>query len=752
MEKKSFTVKGMRCAGCAGNVEKKAKSVAGIHSAHVDLAEHSLMVEYDPDEIRENELTEALLDAVGKLGFSAEEKKEEKKQDKRGVSAFFAEVEEGSCKHFMQFLFSLFFSLLLMYSSMYKMLSLPYFPVSGTVNNFIQIVLLLPVLWCGRTFYIYGFRTLLHLAPNMDSLIALCTSGAVIYSFFLLFSGSEAKLYFDSAAMILSFITLGKFLEARSKGKASHAIRELWKLTPETAHLLLPDGTERILAVSQLKKGDLLRVRPGEKIPADGRIESGETTVDESMLTGESMPVEKGKNSPVTGGTVNKTGAFVFKVEKTGKDTVVAGIIDMMQNARNSRPNIAKVADIVSGYFVWGVISIALLTFVVWYFIAKAPFATSLQFTLAVLVIACPCALGLATPIALIVAVGRGAKMGILIKNATVFENAAKVDIAVFDKTGTLTKGLPAFAAMEISKDSPHTENELLCLAAAAEMNSEHSISKAILREAYSRLLDLPGNVTSFKALPGYGIQCRIDPHSILMGNAALMKENHIDCSSFHGETKDTLIYLAVDGKCLALIHVEDPVKENAYEVIECLKKMKVESIMLTGDHYANAKFLAEKLSLSGFHANLMPDDKLRILKELQEKGKHVAMAGDGINDAPALARADVGIAIASGTDVAIESCDIVLMRNDLKSIPAALALSRAAMRIIKENLFWAFIYNIVCIPLAAGVFYPLFGWSLNPVFASLAMAFSSVSVVCNALRLRKFRFDGPFTKTQPAP
>ncbi|MBR2364248.1 MAG: copper-translocating P-type ATPase [Lentisphaeria bacterium] len=743
MERKTFTVKGMRCAGCAGNVEKKTGMIKGVISSRVDLAENTLFLEYDPEETSGKDLTKAILATVSKLGFTAEEQQKKKIQATKPVPPTFLtrEVEEGSFRHFLQFLISLLFALLILYSSMYETFRLPYFPVSGFFNSLIQLFLLLPVLWCGRAFYIYGFRTLLHFSPNMDSLIALCTSSAVIYSICLLLTGHTSKLYFDSAAMIISFITLGKFLEARSKRKASHAVRELMKLTPETAHRVNEDGTENLVNVTELKKGDTVRVRPGERIPADGKILSGETTIDESMLTGESMPVEKGVQSPVTGGTVNKTGSFLFSVEKTGKDTVVATIIEMMQNARNSRPPIARPADIVSGYFVWGVILTAILTFSLWFFAAHVSFARALEFALAVLVIACPCALGLATPIALIVAVGRGAKLGILVKGREVFEKAAKVDCAVFDKTGTLTKGLPTFAAMEILRDSPYTENELLSFAASAEKNSEHAIAHAILREASSRVLTLPP-ATGFYALPGYGVKCDILSHHILMGNAALLEKNGIP-DPFPGETgSDTLIYLAVDGKCLALIHVNDPVKENSSAAIELLRGMGIDSCMLTGDRYANAKETAEKLSMTGFYADLMPEDKLRLLQNMQKEGKCVAMTGDGINDAPALAQADVGIAISSGTDCAIESADIILMRNDLRKVATALALSRATMRIIKENLFWAFIYNIICIPLAAGAFYPLFAWSLNPVFASLAMAFSSVSVVSNALRLRKFQLE----------
>ncbi|MBO5761438.1 MAG: cadmium-translocating P-type ATPase [Lentisphaeria bacterium] len=735
MNEKSFIVKGMRCAGCASNVEKRTAKLAGIISSRVDLTANTLLIEYDEEILSGRELVQKVQECISSMGFTAEEIKDEGKI----FSTPEKEEENYAAKYFFQFVFSLIFSLLLAYSSMYKTFHLPYFAIPDLLNSLLQFLLLLPVLYCGRMFYIYGFRTLFHLSPNMDSLIALCTSAGIIYSIFLLCSGQTGKLYFDSAAMILCFISLGKFLEERSRKKASRAIRELMKLTPETAHIVKEDGTENLVPVEKLKKGDLVRVRPGERVPADGKILSGETLVDESMLTGESMPVEKGVSSPVTGGTVNKTGVFIFQVEKANNESIVAGIIRMMQTARNSRPPIAKPVDIISGYFVWGVIFIAVLTFSLWYFAADASFAKALEFALAVLVIACPCALGLATPIALIVSIGRGAKMGILIKNGEAFEKAAKVNYAVFDKTGTLTKGLPSFAGMERNENSPYTENELLAFAASAEKNSEHTISKAILREADTRMLQLE-KVTHFQALPGFGIRCRLQEHSLLLGNASLMKEHDINTSAFDNTGCDTLIYLAIDQKCHALIHVDDPVKENSISAIERLKAMGIRSCMLTGDHRANAASIAEKLSITDFYADLMPGDKLHLLQDMQKEGKCVAMTGDGINDAPALAQADVGIAISSGTDAAIESADIVLMRNDLRGVATALALSRATMRIIKENLFWAFIYNIVCIPLAAGVFFPLTGWSLSPVFASLAMAFSSVSVVSNALRLRKFR------------
>ena len=741
--KKRFHVEGMRCAACSSAVERKTGRVTNVISARVDLTSNTLFIEAEINSSEEEKLLcEAILSAVEKGGFTGTPMEEDGvKKDKSSPekSSDGQEMEESGRVKFGQFAISLLATLALAYLSMGKMLHLPLWEMGDWTRAFLQILFLLPILYCGRKFYYYGFRTLFHLAPNMDTLIALCTGGSILYSLFQMCRGELAHLYFDSAGMILTFITLGKALEAHSRGKASCALRLLMDLTPETARLLTPDGRETTILASELKKGDLVKVKAGERIPADGILTEGETSIDESMLTGESMPVEKTTSSPVTGGTVNISGAFIFRVEKVGSESVVAGIIAMMQESQNSRPPIARPADIISGYFVWGVIAMALATFLIWTFAAKAPFAQALEFTLAVLVIACPCALGLATPIALIAAVGRGANMGILIKNGKALENTAKLKTVLFDKTGTLTSGKPDFTGMHTQKECGFSENELLAMAAAAEKNSNHPLGDAIIRESKDRLLSLP-YTTDFRALPGHGVYCTIGRHQILMGNASLMQKKSIDISSSPLlEECDTKIFMAVDEKYVCLFTVADRLKESSLEALRMLQELSIESVMLTGDSRDTAEKIAHEAGIQKYFAGLMPEDKVRILASFREEKSMTAMVGDGINDAPALAASDVGIAIASGTDIAMESAQIILMRNDLRGVPQAIALSRATMRIIRENLFWAFFYNVICIPLAAGAFYPLLGWKLHPVFASLAMAFSSISVVANALRLRSF-------------
>lgn len=738
--KKKFHVEGMRCAACSSAVERKTARVTNVISAVVDLTSNTLFIEAEASCKEEEEvLSKAILSAIEKGGFTGEEIRDQLPADKETKKSEKKAATGEKSFTFPQFLLSLTATLLLAYLSMGEMLHLPLWEMSPGVKTALQILLLLPVLYCGRRFYYYGARTLLHLSPNMDTLIALCTGGAILYSFFQLCRGVLTHLYFDSAAMILTFVMLGKALEARSRGKASSALRLLMDLTPETARLLTPDGRETTILAAELKKGDLVKVRAGERIPADGILTEGESSIDESMLTGESMPVEKTVDSPVTGGTVNISGAFIFRVEKVGSESTIAGIIAMMQESQNSRPPIARPADIISGYFVWGVITISLATFLIWFLAAKAPFSQALEFALAVLVIACPCALGLATPIALIVAVGRGACMGILIKNGKALEKAAKIKTVLFDKTGTLTTGSPSFTGMYPRKECGFTENELLSMAAAAEKNANHPLGKAIINESSERLLALP-YTSDFRALPGHGVYCTIEKHEILMGNTALMQKHTIDITGSPVLTEcDTRIFMAVDGKYVALFTVADRLKESGIQALQMLKTLNIEPVMLTGDNRDTADRIAGEAGIKKYYAELLPEDKVRILTSFRDERSMTAMVGDGINDAPALAASDVGIAIASGTDIAMESAEIVLMRNDLRGVPEAIRLSRATMGIIKENLFWAFFYNIICIPLAAGAFYPLLGWSLHPVFASLAMAFSSVSVVANALRLRSF-------------
>lgn len=720
--KTRFLVNGMHCTACASSIERTVRNLPGASGVYVNFAAKVLMLDRDPEQLTPDRIVQAVKEA----GFEARE-------IASGVPAVQSD-EEASPLYFLRFLIAMVFSFLLFLVAMYPEHSEYLLKWSPLKLSLLQLFLLLPVLGTGYTFYTSGFKSLVRFSPNMDSLVALCTSAAVLFSAYLIFRGRFEHLYFDTAGMILSFIMLGKFLEARSMDKASGAVRELMKLTPETARRI-ENGQEVPVTVSELKTGDLVRVRPGERIPADGVVTEGESSVDESILTGESMPVLKEKDSPVTGGAVNGQGVLLCKVTRVGQDTTVARIIAMVQDAQGSRPPVAKLADRVSGYFVWVVILIALTTFSLWLFAAKAPFSDALEFTLAVLVIACPCALGLATPIALIVGLGRGARLGILIKNGAVLEAAGKLTCIAFDKTGTVTEGHPA--VREIRPAEGISENDLLSLAASAEIHSNHPLAGAVSKEAEKRSLPLQAT-SKIQEQPGFGLSCVIDGKEIRIGNAALMKKQGIELPS--GKESDPVIHVSEDGKYRGAILVSDPLKPTSVEAIGQLQGLGIKCVMLTGDQPESAARIAAQLNLDHFQAQLLPGGKAEAVRFLQQNGEKVGMVGDGINDAPALTQADVGFSISSGTDIAMESAGIVLMRNDLREAPAAIALSRATLRVIRQNLFWAFIYNLICIPLAAGVFYHWLGWKLSPVAGAMAMALSSVSVVANALRLIRFQ------------
>lgn len=728
MEKKLFHVTGMHCAGCAANVERSVKKLPGVAEVYVSVAAKTMNLEMDSSRITPAEIVEA----VRKAGFDAELVTEET-CNKDVVE------EEETPAYFRRFLTALVFGVLLCYAAMHSMAGLPYVPIGDRANAWVQIILLIPVLISGRRFYVSGFRSLLRLAPNMDSLIALCTGGSVAYSFFLMFRGEYGHLYFDTAGMIVALIMLGKFLESRSRRRASGAIRELMKLTPETASVIR-GGVESEVPVSSLQTGDMIRVRPGDRIPVDGVIAEGSASVDESMLTGEPIPVEKTIGSRVTGGSVNRNASFVFRAEQVGGDTVLARMIAMIREAQGTRPPVAVLADLISGYFVWGVISLALLTFLLWMLIGGVSFAGALEFGLSVLVIACPCALGLATPIALIAGIGRGARLGILIRNGSALETASRVDTVVFDKTGTVTEGRPDVVGIRLAPGSGVTETELLAFACGAEQNSEHPLAGAIVREAQARSVP-PGSAGEFRAFPGYGVSCRMDGRSLLIGNAALMKEQGISVEELEMDVAaHSQVYVAAEGKLLGAIVISDRIRKDSAEALKRLHSMGVSCILLSGDHPRSAESVAEELGFDRCFAGILPGGKAEVIRSLQKEARRVAMVGDGINDGPALAQADVGIAIGSGTDVAMESADMVLMRSELLAVPAALALSRAVMRIIRENLFWAFFYNTICIPVAAGVLYAFGGPRLSPVLCAAAMACSSLFVVLNALRLKRFR------------
>ncbi len=727
--KKDFQIEGMRCAGCAATIERNVKKMTGVSDVYVNVASKTMTLQAEPT-VSDHEICEVVRGA----GYSAQPLAGETTGKKLPVD------EEASFSYLRDLCIAIVFSLLLFYVAMSHMFHFPMFSMPGWGQGIFQILLLLPVVWAGRKFYLYGFRALIHLSPNMDSLIAVSTSSAILYSFVLLFSEwnvPHPHFYFDTAGMIVSLIMLGKYLEARSRRKASGAIRELMRLAPETA-VVIRNGVEKTVPLADVREKDLVQVRPGERIPVDGTIVEGNSAVDESMLTGESLPVEKTPGDPVRGGTMNKDGALLFEATRVGSDTALSRIVQMIQEAQGSRPPIAALADAVSGWFVWGVIFLSVLTFCIWFFPGFASFASALNYALSVMVIACPCALGLATPIALIVGIGRGAKLGILVRNGAALETVSHVQTMILDKTGTLTEGRPAVSSILRAPDSPYSENDFLTLAASAEKLSGHPLAEAVVREAEQRSLRLLP-VEDFKNYPGNGISCRIGGKEYLLGKGRFLEEHQIWAPA--SKSRTSLIFVAENGKVLGSIQIADPVKASAMDAVSELHHLGLSVVMLTGDNQAAAQKIADDLALDAYHADLLPENKAVVIAELQGKGQIVAMAGDGINDAPALVRSDVGIAIGSGTDVAVESADIILMRSDLQALPCVIRLGRRTMWIIRENLFWAFIYNIICIPFAAGAF-AFAGITLNPIFCAAAMAFSSVSVVLNALRLRSFSAD----------
>lgn len=620
-------------------------------------------------------------------------------------------------------------------------------PMHNPLNfALVQILLTIPVVIAGYKFYTVGFRSLFRGSPNMDSLIAVGTSSAIVYGLYAIYqiingNVEYAKdLYFETAGVIITLILLGKYLESVSKGKTSEAIKKLVGMQPKTA-IVIQDGEEITIAIEEVEEGDIVLVKPGEKIPVDGVVIEGHTSVDESMLTGESIPVEKKSGDKVVGASINKNGVIKFKATKVGKDTALSQIIKLVEEAQGSKAPIAKLADVIAGYFVPIVMGIALISGVAWY-ISGESLIFSLTIFISVLVVACPCALGLATPTAIMVGTGKGAENGVLIKSGVALESAHKIETIVFDKTGTITEGKPEVTDI-ITLDN-YAQEELLQIAASAEKGSEHPLGEAIVRGAEEKNISLL-NLDKFYAIPGHGIEVEIKSKQIYLGNEKLMRDKNIDISlkeesdKLAGEGK-TPMYMAVDDKLEGIIAVADVVKESSKKAIDMLHDMGIEVAMITGDNKKTASAIAKQVGIDVVLAEVLPEDKSNEVKKLQGKNKVVAMVGDGINDAPALAQADIGIAIGSGTDVAMESADIVLMKSDLVDVVTAIKLSKSTIRNIKQNLFWAFAYNTAGIPLAAGVFYALGGPKLNPMFAAGAMALSSVSVVTNALRLRKFK------------
>ena len=728
-----FNVTGMTCSACSAHVEKSVKKLNGVKSVNVNLLQNNMHVDFDETAVSVDDIINAVVS--GGYGASVAGKEQEKKDNK---------IDNEISNMKFRLIVSLVCLVPLMYISMGHMWGWPFLNVFHGAENGItfaltQMLLMLPIMYVNRKYYITGFKTLFHGAPNMDSLIAIGSGAAFTYGIIAIYCigyglGHGDKefahsymmnLYFESAAMILALITLGKFLESRAKGKTSQAIEKLIDLSPK----------EVTVGVDDVQIGEIVAVKAGQSVPLDGVIVEGNGAIDESAITGESIAVEKNVGDKVIGATINKSGYFKFKVEKVGEDTALSQIIHLVEEASASKAPIAKLADKVSGIFVPVVISIAVITIIVWLLLGKGV-SFALSMGISVLVISCPCALGLATPTAIMVGTGKGAQYGILTKSAESLETAHQVDTVVLDKTGTITEGKPSvtdIAPVGIS------DKELLQIAASIEYLSEHPLAKAIVEKADGLEFS---DVADFEQIVGQGVKGNVDGKKVLAGNYKMMRENNIEVSEdeiFANDGK-TSLYFAVDNKFVGIIAVADTIKETSRQAIEDMRNMGLDVIMLTGDNAVTANAIKNKLPLSSAVAEVLPSDKEEVVRKLQQSGHKVAMVGDGINDAPALTRADVGIAIGAGTDIAIESADIVLMKSNLQDVVTSIELSHSVIKNIKENLFWAFFYNALGIPIAAGVLYGIAGLKLNPMIAALAMSFSSVFVVSNALRLRFFK------------
>ena len=752
--KQTFNVSGMTCSACSAHVEKAVCRLEGVAEVNVSLLTNSMQVTYDEDAAS----SEAIIAAVKSSGYGASLPRAAETAAPAVRQEDVMAGELTRMKHRM--VWSFVFLIPLFYISMGHMMGAPLPGFLTGMDNalafaFTQLLLILPIMYLNDKYYKVGFKTLLRGAPNMDSLIAVGSMAAVAYGVFAIYqigfglghgdgelvAKYHMDLYFESAGMILTLITLGKFLETRSKGKTSQAITRLMDLAPKTARVLR-EGGEMEIPVEEVRVGDRIVVRPGQAIPVDGTVTEGASAVDESALTGESLPVDKGPGDKVAAASINKSGSFVFEATRVGQDTTLAQMIRLVEEASSSKAPIAKLADKVAGVFVPVVMVIAAVTAVVWLAVTRSP-EQALTAGVAVLVISCPCALGLATPVAIMVGTGKGAENGILVKSAEALETLHAIDTVVLDKTGTLTQGRPQVT--DILPAGGVTESGLLGLAACLEAPSEHPLGAAIVEEAGAR--GLPRQpVERFAAVHGRGVEAVLGGCRCLAGNRAMMEEAGVDLAAWEDRAQalaaqgKTPLYFAKETSLLGLIAVADTPKPTSRDAVAAFRSLGIDVIMLTGDNRRTAAAIGAQLGVTEVLAEVLPQDKERKVSELQSQGRKVAMVGDGINDAPALARADVGLAIGAGTDVAIESADIVLMKSDLLGAAAAVELSRSTIRNIKENLFWAFFYNALGIPLAAGVFFPLLGWQLNPMFAAAAMSLSSVCVVSNALRLRFFK------------
>ena len=766
--KEKFQVLGMTCSSCQAHVEKAVSKLDGVEEVNVSLLSNSMNVTYKEDKVT----TQDIIKAVEHAGYQASSLKESagnkvgNREEKKDNVAL--ELKEMKFRLIVSFIFLV----PLMYVAMYHMFEdWFHIPTPTVINNlfhgyenaitfgFTQLLLVTPILFVNRKYFKVGFTTLFRRTPNMDTLIALGATAAVGYGIVAIYCMGyglghgniplvekySMDLYFESAGTILTLITLGKYLETKSKGKTSEAITKLMNLAPKVA-LVIRDGKEVEVAIEEVVKGDIIIVKPGQSVPVDGKIVSGSSLLDESALTGESIPVEKKVGDTVTGASMNKTGYFQMEATRVGNDTTLSQIIQLVEEASSSKAPIAKLADKISGIFVPIVIGIAIVATVIWLLLgASIEFALSIG--IAVLVISCPCALGLATPVAIMVGTGKGAENGILIKSAESLETAHLIETVVLDKTGTITEGKPKVTDVIVFNDTK--EKEFIQLAVSMEAKSEHPLAEAIVnygKEAYNIGEEVSYlSVNQFESVSGRGIKAVVNNTLYFAGNMAFMKENNIsidevteiaDELAMEGKTP---LYFANENGMIGLLAAADTIKDTSKEAIDKLQHMGIDVVMLTGDNKKTAKAIQRKLNIKTVIAEVMPQDKEREVRKIQEQGKRVAMVGDGINDAPALARADVGIAIGAGTDVAIESADIVLMKSDLLDVVTAIELSKSVIKNIKINLFWAFFYNAIGIPLAAGVFFTIFGWKLNPMFASAAMSLSSVCVVMNALRLRYF-------------
>ena len=744
-KQKEYIIEGMSCASCAMTIENAVSKIPGVDKASVNLATEIMTVEAN-----DSVTPEAIAKVVDGVGYSArprgksvEEELEEKNEKKE---AHLREMKRNLT-------ISAIFTVPLLFIAMADMVGIPMpaflSPMQSPVSYaLIQLALSLPIVWIGRRFFVDGFKALSKGHPNMDSLVALGTSAAFLYSLYGTYHVLEGhahfamNLYYESAGVILTLITLGKYFEDMSKGKTSMAIQTLVGLAPKMA-TVLRDGQEVEIPVEEVQVGDLIRVKPGEKVPVDGVVTEGNSTVDESMLTGESIPVSKSVGDEVIGASLNKTGSFILKATKIGKDTALSQIIQLVEQAQGSKAPIAKLADKVSGVFVPIVIVLALVSGLAWYFLGQESWVFALTITISVLVIACPCALGLATPTAIMVGTGKGAENGILLKSGEALEEANHVNMVVFDKTGTITNGTPVVTDVVTAENTD--ADALIRLAASLEVASEHPLGEAIVAKAKEQGAAFD-EVTNFEAIPGFGIKGHVGETLVFLGNEKWMRENGLanvemnDKANHFAEQGKTPLYIGYNDAVQGLIVVADTVKESSARAIQTLHEMGIQVAMMTGDHERTAQAIAAEVGIDRVFSEVLPQDKANYVSKLQEEGYIVAMVGDGINDAPALAQAQVGIAIGTGTDVAIESADAVLMKSDLMDVPAMLKLSRATIRNIKENLFWAFAYNVIGIPFAMGVLHLFGGPLLNPMIAGAAMSFSSVSVVLNALRLKRWK------------